>query len=104
MVLILQQSTMSKNTHHLDNNGIFEFNNSHYICRTCQDWLIVELELKGCEACIFCRCCNFGCPECQCQWDEVEELVEKFLEDNFILTRMKNEDITSSKARKSTKF
>ena len=40
----------------------------------------------------------FG-PECQCWWDEVEELVEKYLDDDCILTRMKAEDITPSRAR-----
>ena len=69
----MQQLTMSENTHHLDNNGIFEFNYSHNALPTCQDcWLIVEWELEGCEARIFCECCDFGCPECQCRWDEVK--------------------------------
>ena len=91
----MQQSTMSENSHHLDNNGVFEFNYSHDTCPTCQDRLIVESDLEGCEqARIFCECCDFGCPECQCRWDEVEELVEKFLEDDFIFKRMKGEDIT----------
>ena len=71
----MQQSTMSENTHHLDNNGVFEFNYSHDTCPPCQDRLIVESNLEGCEARIFCECCDFGCPECQCRWYEVEELV-----------------------------
>ena len=67
--------------------------------RFIKDRLIVESELEGNEACIFCECCDFGCPECQCRWDEVEELIEKFLEDDFIFTRMKDEDITPSRER-----
>ena len=67
--------------------------------RFIKDRLIVESELEGNEACIFCECCDFGCPECQCRWDEVKQLMEKFLEDDFILTRMKDEDITPAKAR-----
>ena len=42
-----QQSTMSENTHHLDNNGVFEFNYSHDTCPTCQDWLIVARVRRG---------------------------------------------------------
>ena len=92
-----QQFTMSENTHHLDSNGVVEFNYSHDSCPTCQDRLIVESEVEGCEDRIFCECCDFCCLECQCQWDEVEELVEKYLDDDYILTRMKAEDITPSK-------
>ena len=58
---------MSENTHHLDkNNGVIEFNCSHDSCPICQDRLIVESEVQGCEDCIFCECCDFCCPECQC--------------------------------------
>ena len=62
-----QQSTMSENTHHLDNNGVVEFNYSHDTSSpTCQDQLIVESEVEGCGDCIFCECCDFCCPGCQC--------------------------------------
>ena len=33
------------------------------------------------------------------RWDEVEELVEKFLEGESIFSRLKDEDITASRAR-----
>ena len=94
-----QQSTMSEITHQNDDNGNDEFNYSHDSCPTCQDRLIVESYVEGCEDRIFCECCDFCCPECQCRWDEVEELVEKFLEGESILTRLKDEDITASRAR-----
>ena len=53
----------------------------------------------GCESRIFCECCDFGCPECQCQWAEVEEVMEIFLEDDNILSKLKDEEITASRAR-----
>ena len=91
---------MSEITHHNDDNGNDEFNYSHDSCRpTCQDRLIVELAVEGCEDHIFCKYCDFGCPKCQCQWDAVEELVEKFLEGESILSRVKDEDIRASRAR-----
>ena len=90
---------MSEITHQNDDNGNDEFNYSHDSCPTCQDRLIVESYVEGCEDCIFCECCDFCCPECQCRWDKVEELVEKFLEGESILTRLKDEDITASRAR-----
>ena len=94
-----QQSTMSEVTHHHDNKGDDPFNYSHDTCPTCQDLLIVESDVEGCESRIFCECCDFGCPECQCRWDEVEELVENFLEDDNILSKLKDEEITASRAR-----
>ena len=94
-----QQSTMSEITHQNDDNGNDEFNYSHDSCPTCQDRLIVESYVEGCEDRIFCECCDFCCPECQCRWHEVKELVEKFLEGESILTRLKDEDITASRAR-----
>ena len=94
-----QQSTMSENSHHHDDKGDDPFNYSHDTwCPTCQDRLIVESDAKGCDNRIFCKFCDFGCPECQCRWDEIEEMVENFLEDDFILTRMKFDDITASRA------
>ena len=93
------QSTMSEVTHHHDNKGDDPFNYSHDTCPTCQDRLIVESDVEGCESRIFCECCDFGCPECQCRWDEVEELVENFLEDDNILSKLKDEEITASRAR-----
>ena len=54
-----QQSTMSENTHHLDNNGVVEFSYSHDSCHTsCQDLLIVVSVVEGCEDRIFCECCD----------------------------------------------
>ena len=47
-----QQFTISENTHHLDNNGVVESNYSYDNCLTCQDRLIVESEVEGCEDCI----------------------------------------------------
>ena len=80
---------MSEISHHNDDNGNDEFNySSHDSCpSSCQDRLTVESAVEGSEDHIFCKCCDFGCPECQCQWDEVDKL-ENFLEDDFILTRM----------------
>jgi hypothetical protein len=74
-------------------------NYSRDTCPMCQDRSIVEWDLEGCDHLIFCECCDFCCTECQCRWDEVEELVENFFEDDFILTRMKDEDIMASRAR-----
>ena len=94
----MQQSTMSEITHHNDDNGNNKFNYSHdSCCPTCQDRLIVESTVEGCDDRIFCEYCDFGCPKCQCRWDEVKELVEKFLEGEFILSRVKDEDITASR-------
>jgi hypothetical protein len=95
----MQQSTISEITRHHDDNGDDEFNYSHGSCPTCQDWLIVESAEEGCEDHIFCEYFDFGCPKCQCQWDEVEELVEKFFEGESILTRLKDEDNMASRAR-----
>ena len=66
---------------------------------TCQDRLIVESDVEACESRIFCECCDFGCPECQCRWDEVEELGGNFLEGESIFSRLKDEEITASRAR-----
>ena len=87
---------MSEISHHNDDNGNDEFKYSHDSCPTCQDSLIVESAVEGCEDRIFCEYCDFGCPKCQCRWDEVEELVEKFLEGESVLSRVKDEDITAS--------
>ena len=95
----MQQSTMSQITHHKDDNGNDEFYYSHDSCLTCQNRLIVELAVEGCEDCIFCEYCDFGCPNCQCRWDEVEELVKIFLEGESFFSRVKDEDITASRAR-----
>ena len=94
-----QQSTMSEITHDHDNKEDEPFNYSHDNYPTCQDRFTFEADGEGCESLIFCKCCDFGCPEYQCQWDEVEDLVEKVLEDDFILARMKDEEITASRAR-----
>jgi len=94
-----QQSTMSEITHHHHNKGDDPFNYSHDTCPTCQDRLIVESDVEGCESRICCECCDFGCPECQCRWDEVEEWVENFLQDDNILSKLKDEEITASRAR-----
>ena len=90
---------MSEISHHNDDNGNDEFNYSHDSCPTCQDRLTVESAVEGSEDHIFCKYCDFGCPKCQCQWDAVEELVEKFLEGESILSRVKDEDIRASRAR-----
>ena len=55
-----QQSTMSEITHQNDDNGNDEFNYSHDSCPTCQDRLIVESYVEGCEDRIFCECCDFA--------------------------------------------
>ena len=85
---------MSEITHQNDDNGMTNLTTVMIVNR-----LIVESYVEGCEDRIFCECCDFCCPECQCRWDEVEELVEKFLEGESILTRLKDEDITASRAR-----
>ena len=93
---------MRKTKHHNDENGDDKFNYIHDSCPTCQDRLIMELGVERCESHIFYECCDFSCPECQCWWDDVEELVEKLLEGESILSRLKDEDITASRARKSS--
>ena len=86
----MQQSTMSEITHHHDNKEGDPFNYSHDTCPTwCQDQLIVELDVEGCDNRIFCKCCDLGCLECQWWWDEVEELVEKLLEGESIISRLR---------------
>ena len=57
---------------------------NHVPCPTCVDHVIVESEVAGCGNCIFCECCDFACPECQCRWDEMEELVEQYTETDLI--------------------
>ena len=58
-----QQSTMSEKSHHRDNKGDDPFNFIHDTCPTFQDQLIVKSDVEGCESRIFCKCCDFGCPE-----------------------------------------
>ena len=46
---------MSEIIHHNDDNGNDKFNYSHDSYPTCQDRIIVELAVKGCEDRIFCE-------------------------------------------------
>jgi hypothetical protein len=58
-----------------------------------------SVDVEECENRIFCKCCDFVCPECQRRWDEVDELLEKFFEVESFLIRLKDKDITASRAR-----
>ena len=87
---------MSEFTHHLDNNGVFKFNCSHHdTFPTCQGWWILvgiggmwsmhHLWMLRSWMSVLMVWSRRGCGE--------------VLEDDFILTRMKDEDITPSRAR-----
>ena len=43
------KSTMSEISHHHDDKGDDPFNYSHDTCPTCQDLLIVESDVEGCD-------------------------------------------------------
>ena len=66
---------------------------------TCIDRDIVESEVAGCGNRIFCECCDFACPECQCRWDEMEELVEQYMEADLVQLRLDEDVITPGQGR-----
>ena len=67
---------------------------------TCIDRDIVESEVAGCGNRIFCECCDFACPECQCRWDEMEELVKQNMETELVqLLRLDEDAITPGQGR-----
>ena len=72
---------------------------NHVPCPTCVDCDIVESEVAGCGNCIFCECCDFACPECQCRWDEMEELVEQYMEADLVQLRLDEDVITPGQGR-----
>ena len=73
---------------------------NHVPCPTCIDRDIVESEVAGCGNRIFCECCDFACPECQCRWDEMEELVEQYMEADLVQLRLDEDVITPARPRK----
>ena len=72
---------------------------NHVPCPTCVDHVIDESEVAGCGNCIFCQCCDFACPECQCQWDKMEELVEHYMETDLVQLRLDEDAITPGQGR-----
>ncbi len=66
---------------------------NHVPCPTCVDRVLDKSEVAGCGNCIFCECCDFACPEWQCQWDKMEELVEHYMETDLVQLRLDNDTI-----------
>ena len=82
----------------LVNANLLPYN--HVPCPTCVDRVIDESEVAGwCENRIFCECCDFACPECQCRWDEMEELVEQYMEADLVQLRLDEDVITPGQGR-----
>ena len=42
---------------------------------------------------------DFACPECQCRWDEMEELVEQYMEADLVQLRLDEDVITPGQGR-----
>ena len=72
---------------------------NHVPCPICVDRVIDKSEVAGCGNRIFCECCDFACPECQCQWDEMEELVEHYTEMDLVQLRLDEDAITPGQGR-----
>ena len=42
---------------------------------------------------------DFACPECQCRWDEMEELVKQYMEADLVQLRLDEDVITPGQGR-----